>query len=121
MPRSEKYKPQLTNTLNAWGTTQFDSVFKKEVLQLGVEQLPLQLALTATSHALDGSLSVMIINTLEQTGFIRVKAGIFYSGIIAGCNCADDPTPVSEYNEYCVLQFDINKYNAETTVTLLEE
>jgi hypothetical protein len=50
-----------------------------------------------------------------------VKAGIFYTGVIAGCSCADDPTPVDELNEYCVVQFDIDRMTAETTVRLLAE
>jgi len=52
---------------------------------------------------------------------IRVKAGIFYTGVIAGCSCADDPTPIDEQNEYCVVQFDIDRTTADATVTLLAE
>jgi hypothetical protein len=63
----------------------------------------------------------MIIGVSEAAGLIRVKAGIFYTGVIAGCSCADDPTPVDELNEYCVLQLGIDKKTAETTVTLLAE
>ena len=61
----------------------------------------------------------MIILVADDEGFIHVKAGIFYSGIIAGCSCADDPTPVDEQNEYCEVQFEINKKTAEATVALL--
>ena len=50
---------------------------------------------------------------------IRAKAGIFYTGIIPGCSCANDPTPETEYSEYCEVLFDINKRTAETLVTLL--
>jgi hypothetical protein len=64
---------------------------------------------------------VVILNIADEAGFIRVKTGIFYSGIIAGCSCTDDPTPMSELAEYCVVQFDIDKKSAETTVTLLTE
>jgi len=50
-----------------------------------------------------------------------VKAGLLYAGIIAGCSCADDPTPIDEVTEYCVVRFDIDKATAETKVTLLSE
>ena len=50
--------------------------------------------------------------------FIRVKAGLAYNGIIAGCSCSDDPTPIDETNEYCEVLFSINKETAETTVEL---
>ena len=44
----------------------------------------------------------MLLSASEDAGLLRVKAGIFYTGIIAGCSCADDPTPIDELNEYCV-------------------
>ena len=112
---------RLTKTLNAWGTPDFKDILKKEIEQMGAGQLPLQQGLSTGSYALDSKLSAMIIGVSERADFIQVKAGIFYSGIIAGCSCADDPTPVNEENEYCVVQLDINKLTAETTVTLLTE
>ncbi|GAB4510962.1 MAG: hypothetical protein Tsb0026_13500 [Sulfuricaulis sp.] len=112
---------RLTKTLSAWGTPDFKDILKKEIEQLGTDQLPLQQALTTGSYALDSKLDAMIIGVSEEAGFIRAKAGIFYAGIIAGCSCADDPTPVNEENEYCVVQLDIDKLTAETTVTLLAE
>ena len=41
------------------------------------------------------------------------------SGIIAGCSCADDPTPVDTTTEYCELQLEIDRESAETRVILL--
>lgn len=72
------------------------------------------------SYALDGH-KAMIIGAAEDAGVIRVKAGIFYSGILTGCACADDPTPVNEESEYCVVLLVIDKSTAETTITLLAE
>jgi hypothetical protein len=110
-----------TKTLNAWGTPDFEDILKQEIAQIGAEQLPLQQGLSTSSYAIDNKLSVMILNVSEEAGFIRAKAGIFYTGIIASCSCADDPTPINEHNEYCVVQLDIDKITAETTVTLLAE
>jgi hypothetical protein len=112
---------QLAKTLNAWGTSAFEGVLKQEIVQIGAEQLPLQQGLSTSSYAVDNKMDVMILNVSEEAGFIRAKAGIFYTGIIPGCSCADDPTPVNENNEYCVVQLDIDKMTAETTVTLLAE
>jgi len=110
---------RLTKALNAWGTPDFEGVLKEEIAQMDAEQLPLQQGLSTGSHVVGGKHNAMIIGVSEAAGFIRVKAGIFYSGIIGGCSCADDPTPVNEENEYCVVQLDINKQTAETTVALL--
>ena len=112
---------RLTKTLNAWGTPDFKDILKKEIEQMDAGQLPLQQGLSTGSYAIGDKLNAMIIGVSEGAGFIRVKAGIFYSGIIAGCSCADDPTPVNEESEYCVVQLDINKLTAETTIALLAE
>ena len=111
---------RLTKALDAWGTPDFGDILKKEVAQLGSGQLPLQQGLSTTSYAIDNKLEVMIIGVSEEAGFIRVKAGVFYAGIIAGCSCADDPTPVEEISQYCEVRLDIDK-TAETTVALLTE
>ena len=41
--------------------------------------------------------------------------------MLAGCSCADDPTPVEEISQYCEVRLDIDKTTAETTVALLTE
>lgn len=112
---------RLTKSLNAWGTADFEGILKTEIEQLDAEQLPLQQGLSTSSYALDDKLNVRIISVSEEANFIRAKVGIFYTGIIAGCSCADDPTPVEEQNEYCVVRLDIDKTTAETTVVLLVE
>jgi hypothetical protein len=71
------------------------------------------------SYALDNKFEAMIINASEQDGFIRARVGIFYSGILAGCSCADDPTPVEPQPEYCEVQVDIDRKTAEATIALL--
>lgn len=110
---------KLVSSLAAWGTADFKIVLKHELEQLGVAELPLQQGLTTGSHALDGNIEVMILNFSEKENCIQVKAGIFYNSIIAGCSCADDPTPIDEVNEHCEVQVDIDKSTAEATVTLL--
>lgn len=112
---------RLTKTLNAWGTPAFGDILKDEIAQLGSEQLPLQQGLSTSSYALDNKLNARIISVSEEANVIRVKVGIFYTGIIAGCSCADDPTPINENNEYCEVRLDINKITAETAITLLAE
>jgi hypothetical protein len=111
---------RLTKALNAWGTPAFEGVLKQEIEQLEAAQLPLQQGLRTGSYALDGH-KAMIIGAAEDAGVIRVKAGIFYSGILTGCACADDPTPVNEESEYCVVQLDIDKQTGETAIALLAE
>ena len=112
---------RLTKSLSAWGASGFGDVLKQEIEQLNADQLPLQQGLSAGNYVLGDKFSVMILGTVEDEDFIHVKAGVFYNSIIGGCACADDPTPVSELNEYCEVRLDISKKTAETMVTLLTD
>lgn len=113
--------PKLADSLHAWGTPDFKRILKSEIEQLDANQLPLQQGLSIGSYALDNKLDVIVIGAAEAEGYLRVKVGIFYTSIIAGCSCADDPTPIDENIEYCVVQLDINPITAEAALTLLTD
>lgn len=109
---------RLENVLRNWGSADFRDTVKQQLELLDTEQLPLQEALSQSSYVSNSGFTVMIINESEQAENIIVKAGIFYSGIIAGCSCADDPTPVDEVSEYCEVEVKIDKKSAEATILL---
>lgn len=110
---------KLARSLDAWDSSDFKVILKRELEQLNPLLLPLQQGLTTRSHALDNHVEVMILNSSEADNCIRAKVGIFYKSIIAGCSCADDPTPVDECNEYCEIQLNIDRSTAETAVILI--
>lgn len=112
---------QLKESLRAWGTPTFRDTLKAEIARLDPADLPLQQGLSGSSYATDTPPQAVILSATEEGDRIRVKAGLFYTGIIAGCSCADDPTPVEEQTEYCEVLLEIDKISAETQVTLLQE
>jgi hypothetical protein len=111
---------KLPESLSAWATPQFNAVLKRELEALPVEQLPLQQGLTVGSYVLDERPSVMIFAVTEGGDLIRARIGVLYSGIIAGCSCADDPTPVAAVNEYCELWLTLDKLTGEGEVALAD-
>ena len=113
--------PQLTETLKAWGTPACKEILKTEIESLDAEQLPLQQGMAQSSYVSDEPFRAMIISLGEQDQGLQAKVGVFYSGIIAGCNCADDPTPVDVQPEYCVVQVDIDRDSAEASFRLSPE
>lgn len=110
---------QLTKSLHAWGASNFEAVLSEELSQLARAALPLQQGLTVGSHALDDKLKISVLSSTESANCIRVKVGLFYTSIIAGCSCADDPTPIDENVEYCEAWLAIDKSTAITRVTLV--
>jgi hypothetical protein len=111
----------LKKSLQAWGGDGFETALKTELESLTPELLPLQQGLTYSSYVSNSGISAMIIAVNDDADTIHARAGIFYHGIIAGCNCADDPTPVDEQSEYCIVQIVLDKDSAEATFSLLDE
>ena len=110
----------LKKSLATWNSRNFENSFKSEVCVLTMDELLLQKALKYGSHAINENIKVMINHREEQAEWIVVHAGIFFTSVIAGCNCADDPTPQDSYSEYCELSFRIGKINAKTSIKLLD-
>lgn len=111
----------LPNALRAWPGPDFKAVLKAELEHLEAGALPLQEGLSRSSHANPDSLEVVILGITEAADHVSVRAGLFYTGIIAGCSCADDPTPVDEINEHCVVLLEMDKHTGRASVTLLAE
>ena len=115
----------LLNTLKAWQSdsfgTAFTQAFKLEIAAIDHNALPLQQGLSLSSYVGEDKVSAIINKTDETDTHIIIKSGLFYSGIIAGCSCSDDPSPQDTQNEYCELLFTIDKITAETSVNLLTE
>ncbi len=97
----------------------------KKSLKLEIEQmdhavLPLQQGLSHSSYVSDSPFSVVLLELVRSDEKIRLKAGIFFAGIISGSCCADDPTPCDELTEYCELEFLINPEDGEAEIRLLK-
>ena len=115
-----KHTINLPKLARAWGSDTFHSVLKAEIEALGEDKLPLQQGLSQSSYVSDSGYSIMPICEQESEGMLKAHVGVMYSGIIAGCSCADDPTPVDEINEYCELQVTVDLQSAVTTITLIQ-
>ena len=109
----------LSQAMKKLGTEGFNSALKSDIENINKSLLPLQQGLSLSSYVGSAQIEAIILAVSEQQDHILAKTGIFYSGIIAGCSCSDDPTPVDEQNEYCELEFSISKKNAKTKVKLL--
>lgn len=111
----------LKNALLAWETPEFEYILKQEIERIDSAMLPLQQALSLGSMICNEKFSAILINVVDDSEWIHVKVGIFFTSVIAGCSCADDPSPDNQCNEYCELIFDINKMTAESQVRLHQQ
>lgn len=112
---------KLTKIIESHQQPDFKSILKAEIQTIDPDLLPLQQGLSLSSYVGKTPFSAVILSVTEEPDSIQVKTGIFYTGIIAGCSCSDDPSPTDEQNEYCELFFVIDKKTAATTIRLLSE
>lgn len=110
--------PSFTNTLQAWGTPQFETIAKLEIEAMDRNDLPLQQGLAFGNYVAVDPITVSIKSAIATDTSLQIRALIFYQSLISGCSCADDPTPISNENECCEVQLDIDKTTSLVTVTL---
>ena len=96
------------------------NVLKRELEKLDGLGLPLQQGLSRSSYTDGRNFGVTVLSVQREGNGLRAKVGILYQGIIAGCACADDPTPESTIDEYCELELIISE-SGDTAVRLLEQ
>ncbi|MGB0712599.1 MAG: hypothetical protein ACPGUC_03460, partial [Gammaproteobacteria bacterium] len=65
-------------------------------------------------------IKVVVLSVTADVGDTEVRVGVFYAGVIAGCNCADDPTPMDEENEYCELRLRFGSEGVKPEFELLD-
>ena len=111
---------KLSKALQANHSPEFNKTLKNEIQDIDPSLLPLQQGLSLSSYVGKTPFSAVILNVSKEQNHIKIKAGIFYTGIIAGCSCSDDPSPTDEQNEYCELLFSVDKDTANTEVKLLD-
>jgi len=108
----------LPKTRATLGTPECQATLRAELESLPATALPLQSLLTQTAYALD-DFKVTILSTEEGTKTARFRIGIFLQGVNPGCNCADDPTPLTEIPEYGEIELVLDKETAEGVVSVV--
>ncbi len=110
----------LPNTVKAWLSPNFQTVLKGELERTAAHLLPLQQAMTQGSALGVQPFSVSLLASVDRGEALFVKVGVFFTSIVAGCNCADAPSPMDENTEYCQLGLSIDKATADTRVELYD-
>lgn len=96
--------------LGNFGSGVIEKTLKRELEGLPPGTLPLHRCITRGGHVDDSAITATVINVEQGPGRLQCKVGIFFTEIIAGCGCGDDPFPE---NAYCELMVSIDKITAE--------
>jgi hypothetical protein len=115
---------RLARSAAASGTRAFKATLAAELEALGPQHPALhpmlQASLSQSSAVADDPVSISILGVDLAEGQIRARLVVLYDGIIAGCSCADDPTPVDRLAERCELLLDLDCATGSAQLSLLD-
>jgi hypothetical protein len=106
----------LSEILPMLETSGFEPALKQALEQLDPSRLPLQENLSASSMVADVPIEVVVMGVSQALESVDVRVSVFYSGVIAGCNCSDDPTPVDLVQECCELLLRIQRHTGQASI-----
>ena len=108
---------KLPDSLRDWDNGEFSSSFKREIQGLPPGTLPLQSRGMQNGLVDDSDLSLILLQTMETEEMFKVRTGVFFSEVIGGCSCGDEP---AAENAYCEIWVCIHKTTAEASILLAE-
>lgn len=111
----------LPDTLAAWSDADFSSVLEAELAALPAGVLPLVRAMSQGSAPGSSPIRITLLGRDSDGEKKVLNVGVFFTSIIAGCSCADDPTPVEELPEYAQLCLIIDPVSGAAEVVLNED
>ena len=107
---------KLPESLQQWQSASFDKTLKKELEALPAGTLPLADALTRCGSVDDSNISAIVISSSGLDGRIQSRVSIFFTEIVAGCVCGEDPVPE---NAHCEMLVSIDTGTGEADFQLI--
>lgn len=103
---------QLEQTRRAWETGAREAVLKAELEGMDAAALPLQQALARGSQVAPEPFRVLVMETGVEEDWLRARVGIFFTGIVGGCQCDDEPGPPETLPEFAELEIWLDRQTA---------
>ena len=110
----------LSETLATWSTPEREATLKRALEGLDAACLPLQQALARGSQVTAEPFQVMVLTTAGGEDGLRARVGVFFTSLIGGCQCADDPTPLEPLPEYAQIEVTIQRETGMAHLRLLD-
>ncbi len=96
-------------SIAAWQSDDFALVVCQESQKSGLISL-VQLMERGNTPLLD-SMQLSLLSAALDGDHIKVKLGVFFQSVIAGCQCADDPNPIDSMPEYAEVEILIDPHD----------
>lgn len=94
------------------------ATIKARLEALPPDALPLHKATTQGGIVGDQPISVTVLSASEASGAIKARVGVFFTEVVGGCNCHDDPY---QANGYCELAVHVDRATGRLDFELLPD
>ena len=78
-------------------------------------ELPLQSCCTQGGIVDETERTISLLSVQHTDESIQARIGVFFTEVVGGCNCHDDPV---RHHAYCVVQIRINRRDANIEIAL---
>ncbi len=100
---------RLPRARTAWGSPAFAATLKSEIEALPAGSLPLDGATTQGGRVAEQGIAVTVLQAEDAGHAIHVRLGVFFTEVVGGCSCGDEPIPLEAH---CELRVEIAKADA---------
>jgi len=116
---SQEFSVALPQSWAGLESINFAEILRDELASFAINDLPLQQCMARCNYVPDQKPDILILSVIDSDIDKQIRVGIFFDGIIAGCSCADDPTPVDSITEYCEFLLRMNRQTGAVKITVI--
>lgn len=110
--------PLFPRTLHDWPHNAGVAAIKADLEAMHPDRLPLHLATTQGGVVEPRGLTASVLRVSRDGDRLHARAGVFFTEVVGGCNCHDDPIRA---NGYCVLGIDLDAVSGTVHFELLAD
>jgi hypothetical protein len=109
--------PELFDALRESRPGMLEKALKHELENLPAGTLPLEKGTSRGGFVDDSDISVTVISVKQNENSVQAKVGVFFTEIIVGCGCGDDPMPE---NAYCEMLINIDRTTSSAKFEVIQ-
>jgi hypothetical protein len=109
---------RLPESLRAWNTDAFARSLKAELEGMNLEDLPLDAGTSHGGFIGEDPITATLLNYSDEGRSILADVGVFFTEILAGCSCGDEPESI---HAYCRMRLRIDKSTAEAKIRVIQD
>ena len=109
--------PNFNDALLFRDTKEFSTQLKRAIESLDAGHLPLHRCVNQGGQVDASDMAVTVLDVSEVQHAIHARVGVFFTEVVGGCSCGDEPF---EQPVYCELGVTIDRQSGEAVFNVIE-